>query len=281
MERGIGETECRRIGECENRWVASLRVGGWFTLRWALAPLLILLIAAPVMAAPPSLAGLPGSININLEGTPGRQTYSIPIQILLFLTLLTFLPAIILSITSFTRIAIVFHFLRQALGTAETPSNQIILGLTLFLTFFIMSPILEQINTEALQPMMAGSVTQTQALDAAVKPLRSFMMKYTREKDLALFMNIAKKPRPRNADDIPTSVMIPAFMISELKTAFQIGFVLFLPFLIIDMVVATVLLSMGMMQLPPIMVSMPFKILLFIMVDGWNLIVGSLVRSFY
>jgi flagellar biosynthesis protein FliP len=239
--------------------------------------LLILVLASPALAAPP----VPGSININLDGSSGKQTYSIPVQILLFLTLLTFLPAIILSITSFTRIAIVFHFLRQAMGTAETPSNQIILGLTLFLTFFIMSPILEQINDDALQPMMNGALTQTQAPEAAAKPLRGFMMKYTREKDLALFLHIAKKPRPRNADDIPTSVMIPAFMISELKTAFQIGFVLFLPFLVIDMVVATVLLSMGMMQLPPVMVSMPFKILLFIMVDGWNLIVGSLVKSFY
>jgi flagellar biosynthesis protein FliP len=239
--------------------------------------LLLLALCSPAFAAPPN----PRSININLDGASGKQSYSIPVQILLFLTLLTFLPAIILSITSFTRIAIVFHFLRQAMGTAETPSNQIILGLTLFLTFFIMSPIVEQINDDALQPMMAGALSQTQALEAAVKPLRVFMMKYTREKDLALFLNIAKKPRPRNADDIPTNVMIPAFMISELKTAFQIGFVLFLPFLVIDMVVATVLLSMGMMQLPPVMVSMPFKILLFIMVDGWNLIVGSLVKSFY
>jgi flagellar biosynthetic protein FliP len=176
---------------------------------------------------------------------------------------------------------VVFHFLRQALGTGETPSNQVMIGLTLFLTFFIMSPVVEQINQQALQPMTAGTISQVEALDRGVKPLRDFMMKYTREKDLALFLSIAKKTRPRNADDIPTMVMIPAFMISELKTAFQIGFVLFLPFLIIDMVTATVLLSMGMMQLPPIMVSMPFKILLFIMVDGWNLVVGSLVKSFY
>jgi flagellar biosynthetic protein FliP len=247
-------------------------------LRKTIASLLLLLVlGSPAWAAPP----IPGNIHIDLDGSNGRQSYSIPVQILLFLTLLTFLPAIVLSITSFTRIAIVFHFLRQAMGTAETPSNQIILGLTLFLTFFIMSPILEQINDDALQPMMAGALTQSQAFEAAVKPLRGFMMKYTREKDLALFLSIANKPRPRNADDIPTSVMIPAFMISELKTAFQIGFVLFLPFLVIDMVVATVLLSMGMLQLPPVMVSMPFKILLFIMVDGWNLIVGSLVKSFY
>jgi len=163
----------------------------------------------------------------------------------------------------------------------ETPSNQVVLGLTLFLTFFVMSPVIEEINQKALQPMTAGTITQTEALDRAIKPLRGFMMKYTREKDYALFLSIAKKPRPNTPDDIPTMVVIPAFMISELKTAFQIGFVLFLPFLIIDMVVATVLLSMGMMQLPPVMVSMPFKILLFIMVDGWNLVVGSLVRSFY
>jgi flagellar biosynthetic protein FliP len=205
----------------------------------------------------------------------------VPIQILLFLTVLTFIPAILISLTSFTRIIIVFHFLRQALGTNETPSNQILLGLTLFLTMFIMAPVGEQINKDALQPMMEGKITQSQALDTAVKPLRTFMLKYTREKDLALFLAIARQSRPKTPADIPTTVMIPAFMISELKTSFQIGFVLFLPFLVIDMVVATVLLSMGMMQLPPVMVSIPFKILLFIMVDGWNLVVGSLVKSFY
>jgi flagellar biosynthetic protein FliP len=240
--------------------------------------LAFLVLATTLNAAP---TNLPGNINITLDGSKGQQNLSIPVQILLFLTLLSFIPAILVSITCFTRIVIVFHFLRQALGTAETPSNQIVLGLTLFLTFFVMSPVIEQINQDALQPMTAGTISQSEALDRAVKPMRGFMMKYTREKDLALFLSIAKKPRPRNVEDIPTSVMIPAYMISELKTAFQIGFVLFLPFLIIDMVVATVLLSMGMMQLPPVMVSMPFKILLFIMVDGWNLVVGSLVKSFY
>jgi len=241
---------------------------------------LLMLSAAPLSAAPTN-TGLAGNININLDGSNGKQSFSVPMQIALFLTLLSFIPALLISVTSFTRIVIVFHFLRQALGTAETPSNQIMIGLTLFLTFFIMSPVGEQINREALQPMMGGSISQTEALDRAIKPLRGFMLKYTREKDLALFLSIAKKPQPRNADDIPTTVLIPAFMISELKTAFQVGFVLFLPFLLIDMVVATVLLSMGMMQLPPVMVSMPFKILLFIMVDGWNLVVGSLVKSFY
>ena len=242
--------------------------------------LIFLVLTVPMLAAQ-SGAAIPGSININLEGPNGKQNLSIPVQILLFLTLLTFIPAILVSVTCFTRMVVVLHFLRQALGTMETPSNQVVIGLTLFLTFFVMSPVIEQINQQALQPMTAGTISQSEALNRAIKPLRDFMMKYTREKDLALFLSIAKKPRPHIPDDIPTMVMVPAFMISELKTAFQIGFVLFLPFLIIDMVVATVLLSMGMMQLPPVMVSMPFKILLFIMVDGWNLVVGSLVRSFY
>jgi flagellar biosynthetic protein FliP len=222
-----------------------------------------------------------GDFRIDMNGPGGQQSFSVPIQILLFLTVLSFIPAMLISLTSFTRILIVFHFLRHALGTSEAPSNQIVIGLTLFLTFFIMSPVAEQINKDALQPMLAGSLSQSQALEKAAKPLRGFMARYTREKDLALFLSIAKRPKPNNVDEIPTTVMIPAFMISELKTAFQIGFVLFLPFLVIDMVVSTVLLSMGMMQLPPVMVSIPFKILLFIMVDGWNLVVGSLVKSFY
>ena len=246
-----------------------------------LCVLTALICSAPSIAAQTNQT-VPGDLRLDLNGGGGGpQTFSVPIQILLFLTVLTFIPAILISVTSFTRIVIVFHFLRHALGTNETPSNQIVIGLTLFLTFFIMAPVAEEINKNALQPVMAGSITQGEALSTAIKPLRGFMVKYTREKDLALFLSIAKQSRPKTTDDIPTSVMIPAFMISELKTAFQIGFVLFLPFLIIDMVVATVLLSMGMMQLPPVMVSIPFKILLFIMVDGWNLVVGSLVKSFY
>jgi len=246
---------------------------------------LLILVVLLGSLAPAALAQgsnpFKGDVRVDVSGNGGNQTYSAPIQILLFLTVLSFIPAILISLTSFTRIIIVFHFLRQALGTNETPSNQIILGLTLFLTMFIMAPVGEQINRDALQPMMDGKISQTEALTTAVKPLRSFMMKYTREKDLALFLAISKHERPRTPEDIPTTVMIPAFMISELKTSFQIGFVLFLPFLVIDMVVATVLLSMGMMQLPPVMVSIPFKILLFVMVDGWNLVVGSLVKSFY
>jgi flagellar biosynthetic protein FliP len=241
--------------------------------------LLMLGSFAPSLSAQSN--GLPGELHLDVRGNSGEQTYSVPIQILLFLTVLTFIPAILISLTSFTRIIIVFHFLRQALGTSETPSNQIIIGLTLFLTLFVMAPVGEQIKHDAVDPMMAGKMTQSEALTTAVKPLRGFMLKYTREKDLALFLSIAKQERPKTREDVPTTVLIPAFMISELKTAFQIGFVLFLPFLVIDMVVATVLLSMGMMQLPPVMVSIPFKILLFIMVDGWNLVVGSLVKSFY
>jgi len=247
-----------------------------FVAVFALAILII--SAAPIKAA---AATLPDDVKINLNGTGGPQSLSVPVQILIFLTLLSFIPALLISLTSFTRIVVVFHFLRQALGTNETPSNQIVIGLTLFLTLFVMSPVAEQIHHEALQPFMDGNITQGDAFAKAVVPVRNFMFKYTREKDLALFLSIAKRPAPSKPDDIPTTVVIPAFMISELKTAFQIGFVVFLPFLVIDMVVATVLLSMGMLQLPPVMVSMPFKILLFIMVDGWNLIVGSLVKSFY
>jgi flagellar biosynthetic protein FliP len=197
------------------------------------------------------------------------------------MTLLTFVPALIISVTSFTRLIIVSHFLRQALGTQTMPPNQVLLGLSLFLTFFIMQPVGERINQEALQPMLEGKVTGMQALDIAGVPLRQFMLRYTREKDLALFLNIAKMPKPATVQEIPMRVVIPSFMISELKTAFQIGFVLFIPFLVIDMVVAAVLLSLGMMQLPPVVISTPFKILLFVLVDGWNLVIGSLVKSFY
>jgi flagellar biosynthetic protein FliP len=182
--------------------------------------------------------------------------------------------------TSFTRLTIVFSFLRHALGTQQTPSNQIIAGLALFLTFFIMMPLWLQINQNALQPYINEEISQEVALQEAVKPMRQFMFKQTREKDLALFINMAKMDKPKGPEDIPTSVLIPAFVISELKTAFIIGFIIFIPFLIIDMVVASVLLSMGMMMLPPILISLPFKLMLFVLMDGWHLIVGSLVKSF-
>jgi flagellar biosynthetic protein FliP len=215
---------------------------------------------------------------IEKGGDPGDV--SVLLQIVFLLTVLTLAPAILILMTSFTRLAVVFSFLRQAVGTQQTPSNQIIAGLALFLTFFIMMPIWQKINNNALQPYLHEQITQEIALKEAINPIRNFMFKQTREKDLALFVKMAKIDKPKNEDDIPTSILIPAFVISELKTAFIIGFVLFVPFLIIDMVVASVLLSMGMMMLPPIMVSLPFKLMLFVLVDGWNIIVGSLVKSF-
>jgi len=210
----------------------------------------------------------------------GVGAVSAPLQIVLFLTLLSFIPAILVIMTSFTRIAIVFHFLRQALGTQEMPSNQMLVGLTLFLTFFIMAPVGERIHAEAVQPAMAGQIDMTEALTRGAPPLREFMLKQTREADLALFVELGKVPRPSNASELPMRVVIPAFAISELKTGFQMGFFLFVPFLLIDLVVSTTLLSMGMLQLPPAMISLPFKILLFVLIDGWHLLVGSLVKSF-
>jgi flagellar biosynthetic protein FliP len=206
-------------------------------------------------------------------------TSSTPLQIVVLLTLLSFIPALLISMTCFTRLIVVFHFLRQALGTQEAPNNQILLGLALFITIFVMTPTLKQIYDSAYKPLTDGEISQSDALERGLVPLRAYMLKHTREKDLALFLRLSKSARPNSADDVPTTALIPAYMISELKTAFQIGFVIFLPFLIIDLAVSSVLLSMGMMQLPPVIVSMPLKILLFVMVDGWYLIVTSLVKS--
>ena len=220
------------------------------------------------------------SLHIGIEkgGEPGDV--SVLLQIVFVLTVLALAPALLILMTSFTRLAVVFSFLRHALGTQQTPSNQIIAGLALFLTFFIMMPVWDKINSQALQPYMAEEISQEVALKAAISPIRQFMFKQTRQKDLSLFVKMAKIKQPQNMADIPTPILIPAFVISELKTAFIIGFVLFVPFLVIDMVVASVLLSMGMMMLPPILVSLPFKLMLFVLVDGWHIIVGSLVKSF-
>lgn len=243
--------------------------------------LAVSIVLAAVLAAAPAVAqqaGAPQRLDLTLDGV-GKV--SAPLQIVLLLTLLSFVPAILVTMTSFTRIAIVFHFLRQALGTQEAPSNQILMGLTLFLTMFIMAPVGERINTAAVQPALAGQIDVAEALQRATPPLREFMLKQTREADLALFVDVAKLPRPKTREDLPMRVIIPAFVISELKTGFQMGFFLFIPFLLIDLVVSTTLLSMGMMQLPPAMISLPFKVLLFVMIDGWNLLVGSVVRSFF
>jgi flagellar biosynthesis protein FliP len=222
-------------------------------------------------------AETPNNLDLRVDGI---GTVSAPLQIVLLLTLISFLPAIMVTMTCFTRIAIVFHFLRQALGTQEMPSNQILIGLALFLTMFIMAPVGEEINRVALEPAMAGKLAVSDAMTKAAPPLRTFMLKQTREADLALFLELGKVPKPNSADELPMRVVIPAYVISELKTGFQMGFFLFVPFLLIDLVVSTTLLSMGMMQLPPAMVSLPFKVLLFVMIDGWNLLIGSIVRSF-
>jgi len=234
---------------------------------------LLLTTAAPAMAQ--STPGTQLDLNIN-----GVGSVSAPLQVVVLMTLLTFLPAALVVLTSFTRIAIVFHFLRQALGTQDMPSNQILVGLTLFLTAFIMGPVVEQVNDAAVQPVVAGRISLTEAFERATPPLRDFMLRQTREADLGLFVEMSRLPAPDTPSDLPMRVVIPAFAISELKTGFQMGFFLFLPFLIIDLIVSTTLLSMGMMQLPPAMISLPFKVLLFVLIDGWNLLVSSLVRSF-
>lgn len=242
--------------------------------RWLVLVAVLALISGSLLAqAPPESA-----IEVNFGGD---ESFSLPVRILVVMTLLVFLPAMILSMTSFTRIIIVAHFLRQALGTQTAPPNQILIGLSLFLTFFIMAPVWDQVYEDAIVPYQEGIIDETGALEAASIPMRRFMLKQVREDDLALFIKIGQLPRPENAESLPMRVVVPAFMISELKTAFQIGFVLFLPFLVIDMVISSVLLSMGMMQLPPIIISTPFKILLFVLVNGWNLVIGSLVESFY
>jgi len=220
------------------------------------------------------------TINIELEEAETPEQVATVIKILLLLTILTLAPSILIMMTSFTRLAVVFAFLRHAMGTQQAPPNQVIVGLALFLTIFIMAPVWTKVNEKAIQPYLNREVSEEKALKLASQPVRDFMFKQTRENDLALFMNIAHLKRPANKDNVPMIALIPAFVISELKTAFTIGFILYIPFLIIDMVVASVLLSMGMMMLPPIMISLPFKLMLFVLVDGWHLLVGSMVRSF-
>ena len=223
--------------------------------------------------------GLP-NVSLTVGGENSPQGVSTAIQIVLLLTVLSLAPAILLMMTSFTRLIVVFSLLRQALGVQQAPPNQVIVGLSLFLTFFIMSPAITKINETALKPYMAGTIYQEAAFTGAIQPLREFMLKNTREKDMELFLRLSKAEAPKTKDEIPTLALIPAFVTSELKTAFQIGFLIYMPFLVIDMVVASVLMSMGMMMLPPVMVSMPFKLMLFVLVDGWYLLVGSLVQSF-
>jgi flagellar biosynthetic protein FliP len=213
-------------------------------------------------------------------GPGGSQTWSLSLQTLLLLTVLTFLPAVLLLMTGFTRIIIVLSLLRHALGTQTSPPNQVLVGLALFLTMFVMSPVLDRIYTEAYLPYTQQKLAVGEALSRAEIPLRGFMLKQTRQPDLAMFVKLARMDAVQKPEDIPLKVLIPAFVTSELKTAFQIGFIIFIPFLVIDMVVASVLMSMGMMMLSPVLISLPFKLMLFVLVDGWNLLVGSLVQSF-
>lgn len=247
--------------------------------RWLLPALFGLVLLLSLSALQPAWAQPPG-LSLNLGFPESSGDLSTLLNILLVLTVLALAPSILVMTTSFVRLIVVFSFLRQALGTQQSPPSQIIIGLALFLTFYIMMPVWQGIETKAFKPFMANEITQREAFQRGLEPLREFMFRQTRPRDLALFMRIAGEQRPLNKAEVPTASLIPAFIISELKTAFTIGFLLYVPFLVIDMVVASVLLSMGMMMLPPIMVSLPFKLMLFVLVDGWNLLVGSLVRSF-
>lgn len=220
------------------------------------------------------------NVNLGFKSTDNPQEVVGAIKVILMLTVLALAPAILILMTSFTRVIIVLSFVRQALGTQQMPPNQLLIGLALFITLYIMSPMLTQINERSLQPYLKETITQEVALTEALKPLRKFMFHQTRDADLALFVKMSKMDKPKTRADVPTTVLIPAFVISELKTAFQIGFIIYLPFLVIDMVAASVLMAMGMMMLPPVIISLPFKIMLFVFVDGWSLIVGSLVKSF-
>lgn len=246
--------------------------------------LIIIVLALAIFAGMPeaeSQAVSMPSIQIGMEDASEPEKVSSAIQILLLLTILTLAPSILILTTSFSRIIIVLSFLRQAMGTQQTPPTQVLIGLALFLTLFVMSPVWMEVNEKALQPYLDEKISQSEAIDTAYAPLKKFMISQTREKDLALFLRLSKsEEHPETMKDVSVQALIPAFIISELKTAFQIGFMIYIPFLILDMVVASILLSMGMMMLPPVLISLPFKLMLFVMVDGWYLTIGSLMKSF-
>lgn len=249
---------------------------------WLLWGVILLMALAPSAIAKTAAAHKTSDslLGIDLGGGDG-QAMSVPMQIIILLTLLTLLPGIIMCITPFIRITLVLHFLRQALGTQTVPSNQVLVGISLFLTLLIIQPVAQDMYSKGWEPMESHDLTPAQAFDQGTKPLKTFLARYAREKDVKLFLDITHSAAPHNAEDLELRVLIPAYIISELKAGFQIGAVLFLPFLIIDLVVASVTLSVGMMQLPPVMISAPFKILLFVLADGWNLVIGSLVKGFY
>ena len=244
-----------------------------------LLALVVVFLVLPAANAKAETLPIP-NLNINVGTASDPQEVVGSLQLLILLTVLTLVPAILVLMTSFTRIVVVLSFMRSALATQQTPPNQVLIGLALLLTIFIMSPVYDDIKTTAVEPYLNEEISQSEALELGAEPLREFMFRHTREKDLALFLNIAKVPRPETRADVPLNALIPAFVISELKTAFQMGFMLFIPFLIVDMVVASTLMSMGMFMLPPVMISLPFKLLLFVMVDGWHLVIKSVVESF-
>jgi flagellar biosynthesis protein FliP len=241
-----------------------------------------LLLLAGLTALPaPLLAAAAEPLSLfGISAGKGASGLSAPMQIVVLLTLMTLLPAAVMCITPFLRITIVLHFLRQALGTQSSPSNQVLVGMALFLTILVMQPVAAEVYKQGWQPMESGQLTAEKAYEEGAKPLRAFLVRFAREKDIQLFVELSRAPAPRRPDDLELRILIPAYILSELKAGFQIGAVLFLPFLVIDLVVASVTLSVGMVQLPPVMISSPFKILLFVLVDGWNLVVGSLMKSF-
>lgn len=245
-------------------------------MRLSLQPLILFALAASPTLGAPAKPLAPFTIN----GPGGGSTLSAPMQIVILLTLMTLLPALVMSVTPFLRVVVVLHFLRQALGTQSTPSNQILIGLSLFLAILIMQPVGIQMYHDGWEPMEQGKLTTAQAAEAGARPLKEFLVKYVREQDVRLFLEATKSPVPNNPQELELRVLIPAYILSELKAAFQIGAVLFLPFMVIDLLVSSVTLSLGMVQLPPVMISAPFKLLLFVLVDGWNLVIGSLLKSF-
>ncbi len=240
----------------------------------------LFLLALPAIAQAPAAAPGGLSISFGAGGQGASPDFVVALEILLLMTLLALAPALLIMTTSFTRIIVVLHFIRQALGTQQLPPNQLLVGLALFLTFFVMRPAFDQMNQEALQPYLNGDITQKEAFVIGQQPFKDFMLRQTRQEDLALFVRLAHIDRPSTPEELPITVVIPGFVISELRIGFQIGFMIYLPFLVIDMVVASVLMSMGMMMLPPVMISLPFKVLLFVLVDGWNLLIRSVVEGF-
>ena len=249
--------------------------------RWLLFAILgLVFVYAWSVPAEAQVAPILPRISIGVEPAENPEDIAISLQILVLLTILALAPAILIMMTSFTRIVVVLSFVRNALATQQMPPNQVLIGLALFLTFYVMAPTWQVVNEAALQPYLQGEITQMDALERALEPIREFMFKNTREKDLELFVSLSRTPRPADLSEVPTHVLIPAFVISELKTAFQLGFVIFVPFVVIDLIVSSVLMSMGMLMLPPVMISLPFKILLFVMVDGWHLVIRSLLLSY-